>query len=99
MRKTILLLFVLIGFALTSHAQTAENTSTMQPAMMSIGVDVGGALSAANKTYSTTTGLSFKLELPYQNPRAFFTITAAYSNYNVKNTPATDTLQNGHYIP
>lgn len=101
MRKTILLLLLLTGFALVSNAQTqnTENTSATPPALLSMGVDVGGALSPANATYSSVAGVSLKLELPFHNPNAFFTITAGYSNYSTKNTPATDTLQNGHYVP
>lgn len=98
MRKILLLLIVLSAFINRSYAQTEAATVT-PPALLSIGIDVGSALAPENNIYSTTTGLSFKLELPFQNPRTFFTITAAYSNYNTKSTPATDTLQNGHYIP
>lgn len=101
MRKTILLLFLLTGFALASQAQTqtTENPSDIPPLLMSMGVDVGSALSPANNTYSTAAGVSLKLEVPFRNPRAFLTISAAYSNFSTKNTPATDTLQSGHFIP
>jgi hypothetical protein len=101
MRKNLLLLFLLTGFALASRAQapTTESSSTTPPAMMSIGIDVGSALSPANALYSTTTSLSFKFELPFRDPKAFFIISAAYTNYNTKNTAATDTMQNGHYLP
>jgi len=101
MRKTILLLLLLTSFGLASYAQTTATTNnpTEPPLLFSMGVDVGATLSPTNNTYSSVAGVSFKLEVPFQDPNAFFTITAAYHNYSVKNTPATDTLQSGHYIP
>lgn len=98
MRKTIPLIVLLLSFALASRAQTTAADVT-PPALLSIGADAGAALSPANNTYSSATGISLKLELPFKDQHAYLTISAAYSNYNVKNTPATDTLQNGHYIP
>lgn len=102
MRKTILLLLLLSVFALASRAQTSTTgnaATTTPPALLSMGIDVGTVLSPANNTYSSAAGVSFKFELPFKDQRSFLTISAAYSNYSVKNTPATDTLQNGHYIP
>lgn len=101
MRKTILLLMLLSSFALVSRAQApaVEATSATPPALLSMGIDVGTTLSPTSNTYSSAAGISFKLELPFKDLRSYLTISAAYSSYSVKNTPATDTLQNGHYIP
>jgi hypothetical protein len=101
MRKILLFLFLLMGIALVSNAQTQsdDNPGPIPPLQLSLGVDVGGALSPTSQTYSTAAGISAKLDIPFQNPKAFLTITAAYSSYSVKNTPSTDTLQNGNFIP
>jgi hypothetical protein len=96
MRKIILLLAVLLGFSIAAHAQTE---APEPPILLSLGVDVGTALSPTNNTYSSVAGISGKFEIPFQNPKAFFTISAEYSNYSTKSTPALDTMQSGHYIP
>jgi hypothetical protein len=94
MKKLLMVLTILGSTVFASFAQT-----TQPPVLLSIGADVGFATAPTNQTYASTTGLSFKFELPFQNQRLNLTLTAAYSNYNPKNTPATDTLQNGHYVP
>lgn len=99
MRKTLLLLLVLTGFAIAAHAQTttAAKTDSVPPLLMSIGIDAGPVLS--NNTFSSSTGVSIKLEIPCQSPKAFLTFTSGINSLSVKKTPATDTLQNGHYVP
>jgi hypothetical protein len=101
MKRIVLLFIVLCNAICIAHAQTTDTakSESAHPSLMSLGLDLGSAAGITRNTFNSTMGVSFKFEFPFPTKGLYLTLSAAYENFSTKNTPALDTMQNGHYIP
>ncbi|WP_183563983.1 hypothetical protein [Mucilaginibacter sp. SP1R1] len=79
MKKILLALAIIAGTAFTSFAQTKSGDS----GKFSIGFEAGLPVGDAHTFYKSVFGGSLKYELPIA-PSTFFTISAGYNSFQVK---------------
>ncbi|MDB4904945.1 MAG: hypothetical protein JWQ63_4226 [Mucilaginibacter sp.] len=80
MKKSLLLLVILIGAVFSTYAQNNDATPKI-----SVGFSVGGALPPASNTYPLAGGIAFKFEYPVVSNRLNVIITTGYTYYVTAN--------------